>query len=56
MPRESKYVSFEDEGLPTPSFGPQMRKELQLEFDAGSGAFCNQGGYGICPKRVVDFR
>ena len=53
MPVEARYNSFEDD---VPSFGGEMRREVLLDFEEGSGAFCNQGGYGICPKRVVEFR
>ena len=37
-----------------PAFGAPMRAEFMLDFD--KWVFANQGSYGVCPRRVVEFR
>lgn len=37
-----------------PEFGAPMRAEFMLDFD--KWVFANQGSYGACPRRVVEFR
>ncbi len=38
-----------------PKFGAEMRNEFLLNFD-DVACFGNQGSYGVCPKRVIDFK
>lgn len=37
-----------------PQFGEQMKDEFSLAFH--EIVFCNQGSYGVCPKRVVQYK
>ena len=55
IPLSTRYSSFSSAGDAVPNFGEDMRKEFLLDFDAGT-AFCNQAAYGICPKRVLQYR
>lgn len=36
-----------------PDFGAPLRSEFMLDFD--KWVFANQGSYGVCPRRVVEF-
>ena len=37
-----------------PALGVPLRSEFMLDFD--KWVFANQGSYGVCPRRVVEFR
>ena len=38
-----------------PSFGDGMKKEFSLKFDEGI-TYCNQGGKGVVPNRVLAYK
>ncbi len=55
VPLSTRYESFSSTGDSVPDFGEDMRREFPLDFAAGT-AFCNQGAYGVCPKRVLKYK
>ena len=52
---QAKFRLWGEEEEP-PKFGSkEMRSEFLLNFNDVK-AFCNQGSYGVSPKRVIDYK